>query len=129
VERSKFDNVRTIESIFIQGPDGEKSYFPAFAVIKLNKLVITEENKFSTVTISSVFGGLGKFVRNDLHYSQFFDSKKLKLILNLSTINQCQIGKCKLRNLIFCLQTFSIGLIKNENNCISQNLRKKNQSS
>ena len=82
MERSKFDNVRKIESIFIQEPDGEKSYFPAFAVIKLNKLVTTEENKFSTVTIRSVFGGLGKYVRNDLHYNQFFDSKKLKLTLN-----------------------------------------------
>ena len=82
MERSKFDNVRKIESIFIQEPDGEKSYFPAFAVIKLNKLMTTEENKFSTVTISSVFGGLGKYVRNDLHYIQFFDSKKQKLILN-----------------------------------------------
>ena len=78
VKKSKFDNIRKIESIFIQEPEdvfSEKSYFPAFAVIKLNKLVITEENKFSTVTISSVFGGLGKYVRNDLHYSQFFDSK------------------------------------------------------
>ena len=82
MERSEFDNVRKIESIFIQEPDGEKSYFPAFAVIKLNKLVTTEENKFSTVTISSIFGGLGKYVRNDFHYIQFFDSKKLKLTLN-----------------------------------------------
>jgi hypothetical protein len=85
VEKSKFDNVRTIESIFIQEPEKlpvEKSYFPAFVVMKLNKLVTTEENKFSTVTISSVFGGLGKYVRNDLHYIQFFDSKKQKLILN-----------------------------------------------
>ena len=83
VKKSKFDNIRRIESIFIQEPEeqfNEKSYFPAFAVIKLNKLVVTEENKFSTVTISTVFG---KYVRNDLKYSQFFDSKKLKLIFNL----------------------------------------------
>ena len=86
MERSKFDNVRTIESIFIQGPDGENSYFPAFAVIKLNKLVITEENKFSTITISAVFGSLSKNVGNDLHCGQFFDSKKIKLIFNLFTI-------------------------------------------
>ena len=86
MERSEFDNVRKIESIFIQEPDGEKSYFPAFAVIKLNKLVTTEENKFSAITISAVFGSLSKYVRNDLHYSQFFDSKKLKLIFNLFTI-------------------------------------------
>jgi hypothetical protein len=81
VEKSKFDNVRKIESIFIQEPEklpAEKSYFPAFAVMKLNKLVTTEENKFSTITISTVFGFLvfGK-VRNDLHNSEFFDSKKL----------------------------------------------------
>ena len=92
VEKSKFDNIRTIESIFIQEPEelpAEKSYFPAFAVIKLNKLVTTEENKFSTITISPflVFGSLSKYVRNDLHYSKLhFDSKKFKLIFNLFTI-------------------------------------------
>ena len=86
VKKSKFDNIRKIESIFIQEPEeqfNEKSYFPAFAVIKLDKLVVTEENKFSTITISAVFG---KYVRNDLQYSQFFDSKKLKLIFNLSKV-------------------------------------------
>ena len=83
MEKSNFENIRLVESIFIQEPEeqfNEKSYFPAFAVIKLNKLVVTEENKFSTITISNVFG---KYVRNDLQYSQFFDSKKLKLIFNL----------------------------------------------
>ena len=89
VKKSKFDNIRKIESIFIQEPEerfSEKSYFPAFAVIKLNKLVITEENQFSAITISAVFGSLSKYVRNDLHHNQFFDSKKLTLILNLFTI-------------------------------------------
>ena len=89
VKKSKFDNIRKIESIFIQEPEeqfSEKSYFPAFAVIKLNKLVITEENKFSTITISAVFGSLSKNVGNDLHCGQFFDSKKLELIFNLFTI-------------------------------------------
>lgn len=89
VKKSKFENIRKIESIFIQEPEelfAEKSYFPAFAVSKLNTLVITEENKFSTITISAVFGSLSKYVRNDLHCSQFFDSKKLKLIFNLFTL-------------------------------------------
>ena len=89
VKKSKFDNIRKLESIFIQEPEelfSEKSYFPAFAVVKLNKLVITEENKFSTITISSVFGSHSKNVGNDLHCGQFFESKKLKLIFNLFTI-------------------------------------------
>ena len=89
VKKSKFDNIRKIESIFIQEPEelfSEKSYFPAFAVIKLNKLVITEENKFSTITISAVFGSLSKNVGNDLHCGQFFDSKKLRLSFNSFSI-------------------------------------------
>ena len=93
MEKSKFDNIRKIESIFIQEPEelpAEKSYFPAFAVIKLNKVVTTEENKFSAITISAVFGSLSKYVRNDLHHSQFFDSKKLKLTLKLSNKTNCR---------------------------------------
>ena len=88
MEKSKFDNIRKIESIFIQEPEelfSEKSYFPAFAVIKLSKLVITKENKFSAITISAVFGSPSKNVGNDLHCGQFFDSKKLKLSFNLFT--------------------------------------------
>ena len=58
MERSNFDNVRLVESIFIQEPGKfpvEKSYFPALAVIKLNRLMTTEDNQ---ITINDVFGGL-----------------------------------------------------------------------
>ena len=80
MEKSKFDNVHTIESIFIQEPEelpAEKSYFPALAVIKLNRLMMTEDNKLSTIIISPVFGILSHNARNNVYYSQFFESKKL----------------------------------------------------
>ena len=76
MERSNFENVCLVESIWIQEPGKlpvEKSYFPAIAVIKLNRLMTIEH---SQITISSVFGGgLLHNVRNNLYYRQFFDSK------------------------------------------------------
>ena len=75
MERSNFDNVCLVESIFIQEPGKfpvEKSYFPALAVIKLNRLMTTEDNQ---ITINDVFGGLLRNSRNDLYYRQFFESK------------------------------------------------------
>ena len=75
MERSNFDNVRLVESIFIQEPGKfpvEKSYFPALAVIKLNRLMATEDNQ---ITINYVFNGLLHNSRNDLYNRQFFESK------------------------------------------------------
>ena len=75
METSNFDNVCLIESIFIQEPGKfpvEKSYFPALAVIKLNRLMTTEDNQ---ITINNVFNGLLRNSRNDLYYRQFFESK------------------------------------------------------
>ena len=80
MEKSNFENIRLVESIFIQEPEElpvEKSYFPALAVIKLNRVMITEDNELSTIIISPVFGILSHDARNNIHYSQFFDSKKL----------------------------------------------------
>ena len=80
MEKSNFENIRFIESIFIQEPEelpAEKSYFPALAVIKLNRVMITENNELSTIIISPVFGILSHDARNNIYYSQFFDSKKL----------------------------------------------------
>ena len=80
MEKSNFENIRLVESIFIQEPEElpvEKSYFPALAVIKLNRVMITEDNKLSTIIISPVFGILSHDARNNIYYSQFFDSKKL----------------------------------------------------
>ena len=75
MERSNFDNVRMVESIFIQEPGKfpvEKSYFPVLAVIKLNRLMTTED---SQITINYVFNGLLHNSRNDLYNRQFFESK------------------------------------------------------
>ena len=75
MERSNFDNVRLVESIFIQEPGKfpvEKSYLPALAVIKLNRLMTTEDNQ---ITINNVFNGLLRNFRNNLYYKQFFESK------------------------------------------------------
>ena len=75
MERSNFDNVCLVERIFIQEPGKfpvEKSYFPALAVIKLNRLMTTEDNQ---ITINNVFNGLLRNSRNDLYYRQFFESK------------------------------------------------------
>ena len=75
MERSNFDNVRLVESIFIQEPEKipvEKSYFPALAVIKLNRLMTTEDNQ---ITINNVLNGLLRNFGNDLYYRQFFESK------------------------------------------------------
>ena len=75
MKRSNFDNVRLVESIFIQEPGKfpvEKSYFPVLAVIKLNRLMTTED---SQITINYVFNGLLHNSRNDLYNRQFFESK------------------------------------------------------
>ena len=75
MEKSDFNNVRLVESIFIQEPGKfpvEKSYFPALAVIKLNRLMTTEDNQ---ITINYVFNGLLHNSRNDLYNRQFFESK------------------------------------------------------
>ena len=67
-----------VESIFIQEPEKlpvEKSYFPVLAVIKLNRLMTSEDNPINSITMGSVFGGLLHNVRNDVYYKQFFDSK------------------------------------------------------
>ena len=71
MEKSHYNNVRLVESIFIQEPGKfpvEKSYFPALAVIKLNRLMITEDNQ---ITINDLL----RNSRNDLYYRQFFESK------------------------------------------------------
>ena len=83
MEKSNFDNVRLVESIFIQEPGKfpvEKSYFPVLAVIKLNRLMTTEDNQ---ITINYVLGGLLRNVRNDLYYRQFFESKSCYLLNSL----------------------------------------------
>ena len=75
MEKSDFNNVRLVESIFIQEPGKfpvEKSYFPVLAVIKLNRLMTTED---SQITINYVFNGLLHNSRNDLYNRQFFESK------------------------------------------------------
>ena len=75
MEKSDFNNVRLVESIFIQEPGKfpvEKSYFPALAIIKMNRLMTIEANQ---ITINYVFGGLLRNSRNDLYYRKFFESK------------------------------------------------------
>ena len=75
MERSNFDNIGLVESILIQEPGKfpvEKSYFPALAVVKLNRLMTTEDNQ---ITINYVFNGLLRNSRNDLYYRKFFESK------------------------------------------------------
>ena len=75
MERSNFENIRFVESIFIQEPEelpAEKSYFPALAVVKLNRLMTTEDNQ---ITINYVFNGLLRNSRNEHYYRQFFESK------------------------------------------------------